>query len=182
MAKGGAATAKKRAAVEATIVDEFDFQPGELSQEDVIKRLGFKGVRSVQELTAEGRLPMIKKRRRSSNGDLRSRPVYMADDVEKLKAEIEAGTEPDRASANALVPARGKIGGDAQAMFMAMLDRVVPGENAGARATFLSVEDAAAEYELSPAGIKQMIADKVLTRYPGKNGRAMVSRRQIENL
>ena len=47
---------------------------------------------------------------------------------------------------------------------------------------FLTVEEAADEFGLSKSYLKRLVDEKTLTKHPGKNGKTMISRRELELL
>lgn len=174
MARNG--TAAKTA--KAHILDEFDLQPGEMTKEMVRQRLGCS-VRKVEMLKADGKLAAEKKTRRIDGVVKPNQLIFREEDVEKyIHDEANKSTKIPTIESQAMEIVRPTA--EIQTQAIAMLGRAL---GVGPRKDpFLEVDAAAEEYNLSVAGIKGMIKTGALTRYPGKNGRTMISRRQIENL
>lgn len=170
------AAAKKRTE-ETHVMDEYDLQPGELTKSMTADKLSCS-IRKVEMLKADGKLAAEKKTRRIDGVVKPNQLIFMESDVDEYKAKEAEGVK---------VPTH-------ERSLPAVVERTVDNQNQGLamlahamglgpkKDPFLEIDAAAVEYNLSVAGLKQLVKDEVLTRYSGKNGKTMLSRRQIENL
>ena len=180
MTKGAAA-----AAVE--IQDEYSLQPGELTKEMVAAKAGVS-LRAVEKWKAEGKVSAAKKRRRVGD-DPNPRPVLIFDEdaVEGFLKERDEPTQfpvIDRASTSTALAAREDQ--PATEMMMAVTGAALQAlQNGGPQqkpSPFLSLDDAVTEYGLSPIEFHRLIDADLLRKFAGRNGKLMLSRRQIEAL
>jgi hypothetical protein len=175
------------AAAEAEVIDAYTLLPNELTKEQVAEKAGVS-LRAVEKWKAEGKLRAHKTRKRIPDPNtgkpvIKQVLIFMQDDVETFFQERDAPAEPamaDRASAETALAARGKTQ-DLQMALIAGIARstgLLPSD----RKPFIPIALAAAEYDLSVSGIKQLIDSNTLDAFPGPHGKVMVSRRQIESL
>lgn len=140
-------------------------------------------VRAVEIWKKEGKLPATKLRRRVNDEPVKQVLIFMADDVEKFKTERDAAVHPDASPSTALV-ATGKPAQQHDQFqtlgIAAIAQKLGIGETP--KSNFLTFQEATDEYGLSHAGWQQLVDNKRLETFPGKYGRTMLSRRQIENL
>lgn len=180
MTKTGAAKAE-----EGHVLDEYDLQPGEMTKEQVADKARVT-LRAVEIWKKEGKLPARKVRRRITTSDtgkevIKQVLIFMQDDVEKFLAEKDAAVEIptiDRPSPETAIAARGNT--DFQTAAMTYVVRKLSGEDEPP--AFLTIDQATEIYGLSPAEWHRLVNNGDLRRFSGKNGRTMLSRRQIESL
>jgi hypothetical protein len=187
------------AAVE--INDEFTLKPGELTKEQAADRFGCS-TRNIEIMKSQGKLAGEKVRRRV-DGVVKQVLIFHEEDIDKLKEPVKIATVEQKQEAMGLE--LHAAAGERDAKFFSILAHAMDemdarsterqteamaklGEALGLnnkveeKSQFLTVEAAAEEKELSPAGIRQLIKDGKLEPFPGKHGRTMISRRQLEAL
>jgi hypothetical protein len=171
----------KAAAAEATIVDEYDLQPGELTKEKFAEQAKVKSFRSIENWVRDGLIAAKKVRRRNpQTGVVALMSIYMQDDVDKFLAEKNANHAPTGGAGQALE--RSEKSADMQMQALAFIANAVGGGMDPNRKPFIPIAQAAEEYDLSVPGIHHLIDDGTIKKFSGKNGKSMVSRRQIESL
>lgn len=173
----------KTAAAKAEVVDEYDLATGEVTKEQFVDQMpDVKTFRTIENWVRDGLITQVKLRRRDPvTGKVRSMPIFMQDDIDKLKEERNKAEVTRTAKPGALAMVAGQASPEMHAL--AFIARAVGGGGLDPdREPFIPIAQAAEEYKLSVPGILQLAEAKLIIIISGKNGKHMVSRRQLENI
>ena len=171
-------------------LDEYDLQPNELTKEQFAEKAQVS-LRNIEIWKKAGKI-QAKKVRRRVDGIVRSQLIFDVADVEKFLSganepqilpkierdvtEIQKTNENENHNFNS-----SQMFGFMN--FMQNLPKILPTaapmENAQ---PFLNVKDAAEFTHLSESCLRQLVADETLTKFTGKHGETMISRKQLLNL
>ncbi len=180
-------------------LDDYDLQPGELTKE-MVADMAQVTPRAVEMWKAQGKLPAVKVRRRivdtkTGQAIVRKQLIFKAGDVESFLREQDAPVQlPSVVTETAALATHDDVEmvNAAQMFMMEKMAQIgesfqkaaaqLSGAAGPERKPFISIKEAADEYDLSVAGIKHLIAEGVIRALPGKNGKQLVSRNELERL
>ena len=170
-------------------LDEYDLRPDEMTKEQFADKAGV-GLRAVEIWKKQGKIQAQKLRRRV-DGVVRQQLIFTTGDVEEfLSKSNEAVNLPKvEKEFNQLEKTNdGENFGNSQMFanqFMNMFahtlqnPNLLPGKE---EPPFMTVKEAAEFSHLSESCLRQLAADGTLTKFTGKHGETMISRKQLLNL
>ena len=180
-------------------LDEYDLQPDELTKEQFADKAGVS-LRNIEIWKKAGKIPAQKLRRRV-NDVVRSQLIFKSEDVEKFlsganeavnlpKVEKEnkslektnTGEQSDFLNASQMFVAEslGKFA-DSMNNFTENMTKQLPVAVTDAK-PFLNIKEAAEFSEISESCLRGLVKDAVLTKFTGKHGEVLISRKQLLNL
>ncbi|MGI8642409.1 MAG: hypothetical protein ACR2MG_20970 [Pyrinomonadaceae bacterium] len=182
-------------------LDEYTLQPDELTKEQFAEKAQVT-IRAVEIWKAAGKLPSQKLRRRI-DGTVRKTTIFKTADVEEfLKAENSKGNIPkventtsmqktntgeqnDFLNASQMFVAEnlGKFADSMNNLTESLVRQLpVPGAPPADAKPFLNIREASEFSEISESCLRQMVKDAALTKFTGKHGEVLISRKQLLNL